>query len=181
MQKCSDLGYFCFLNYSVKNKFYYCFGMDFTESSDYAQKIWANLGLFIGIFQFAICMIIANMRMFHWKILAYEGSQPTSISALNRILTNNFEHTFIFGCLLYAGIYHNPMSWPLTYFAHIVRVYIISRFLYSVGFFLGVNIGIPALRNLGFPGTIVAHTFLVFSFLGIDMFSKIAQLPLPEL
>ena len=97
----------------------------------------------------------------------------------NRVLSNTLEQTFIFGCLLYAVIYYNPMKWPIANFAHLVRLFIVARIFYAIGFIVGQIINIPPLRNLGFPGTLMAHLIIVLAFLGVDMLSKISQIPIP--
>ena len=172
-------GYLSFINYSVNKSSFCCFGLDFDPSEKYIEKIWANLGLFTGCFLLTIVCLIASCRIMFWKALAYKGEEPAPISVLNRVLSNTLEQTFIFACLLYAVIYHNPMKWPVTYFAHLVRLFIVARVFYGIGFVLGHLTNIPPLRNLGFPGTLMAQFIIVLAFIGIDMFPKIGQLPLP--
>ena len=163
------------------NSYFCCFGFDFEAASKDLNKLWANLGLFTGTFMLFIALSIALTRMFYWKPLAYEGAEPGPISAMNRILTNTLEQTFIFGCLLLAGIVHNPLNWPNSHFVQIVRLFILARCFYAFGFILGININIPVLRSLGFPGTLICHFIILLAFAGIDIFQKIAALPNIEL
>ena len=131
------------MNYSIENKFFYCFGLNFNESENYIQKIWANLGLFLGIYMLLIVFTVIGLRVGHQKLLPYKGEEPELISVLNRVITNTIESTFMFGFLLYAGIVLNPLNWPETHFAHIVRMFIFARVLHAVGYILGYFLSIP--------------------------------------
>lgn len=167
------------MNYSLENKFFYCFGLNFNESENYVQRIWANLGLFIGISMLLIVVTVITLRIGHQKILPYKGEEPELISVLNRVLTNTIESTFVFVSLLYAGIVLNPLNWPETHYAHIVRLFIFARVLYAAGYVLGYLTSIPELRAVGTPGIIMADLNIILAFAGIDMLQKIANLPLP--
>ena len=158
------------MNYSIENKFFYCFGLNFKESENYVQKIWANLGLFLGIYMLLIVATVINLRVGNQKLLPYKGEEPELISVLNRVITNTIESTFVFGSLLYAGIVLNPLNWPETHFAHIVRMFIFARVLHAVGYILGYFISIPELRAAGTPGILSADLIIILAFAGVDMF-----------
>ena len=116
------------------------------------------------------------VRVKNDKVLPFDGEEPRSILALNRVIGNTIEQSVIFCSLLFAALVLNPLQWKDHQFVHLVRAFIFSRVLYSVGYNLGVLFNVPKLRNLGLPGTMTCHLILLLAFAGVNMFKIIGPI-----
>ena len=101
-------------------------------------------------------------------------------SALNRVIWNTIEQTIPFVFLLFVVGTLNPFKWTENHFIHLVRMFIISRVIYSVSYIGIVLTGFWSLKAYGHVGTLLVNFTLLLAVFGINVFKYVAMLPLPK-
>ena len=103
------------------------------------------------------------------------------IMVFNRIMWNTLEQATAFVCLLYVVSTLNPFDWSQKYFIHIVRMFILSRVIYSITYILSQVTGLSGLRRYGFVGTLTANMCLLLAIFGVNIFQYISMIPVPKM
>ena len=131
------VGVLAFLDYSIDKNCLWCLGLKLNLVNNQKEMLWANFALFFAMYFLFHSLTISFIRIGVLKMISYNGEEPKSIRALNVVISNTTEHCIIFAGLLFAGLTMNPLNWTFLQFVHIVRLFIIGRALYGVGFLTG--------------------------------------------
>lgn len=120
-------------------------------------------------------------RLLTLKIVPYVGEEPRLALVINRIITNTIEQLVVFACLLFAATHLNLLDWPEVYYGQLVRIFILARCLFAVGYVLGELLGLPPLRSFGMSWNFFVSGTIVLGYFGVDMFVLSERLPALEL
>ena len=133
-------------------------------------------GLFIGLFLFAVTMMIMSLRVFTGRSNPVKYEDPLIIGALNRILLNSLEQTVIF-LLSYSYFVFfvcTQNQARKTYF--LACLFVLARIIFLITYSVGVAVNVPSLRSIGFWINVLVQSTLIAENLGIPAIQAIFQL-----
>lgn len=137
-----------------------------------------TLCIWLGVYMFLLVTSVMLIRIYTGKFNASKGTEPTAISAINRIITNTIQQSAIFACL-YGGLLLNEgTNEPAIQgdqMLALASMFVIGRMFYLVGYMIGAATDIMSFRSFGFGINVLINIVMVAYHVGFDIFGLLGQ------